>query len=337
MNTTWQQFISTHTNSDNSSSLNLQETPFWICDLSQYSNIELVGEKAADFLQGQLTCDVREVNPLQSQLGGVCDYKGRLYALFTLYQWQNHYYLWLPQEIISNTITQLSKYAIFSKVKLQDKTDDLISIGIGGDDAEKYLSSITNEIPQALFECVQTTQFILIKIPDYMPRFILIAANSDMQQLWQTLNKQAKLISQQLWELQNIKAGIPAIYQNTLNQFTPHQVNLPALNGVSFTKGCYTGQEIVARMQYLGKLKQHLYHAVIDTPRSPQPADKIFITSQGNIENEIGMVVSVAPNKNNQYEILAVLQDNAVEQLPFVMLDDIKINLEILKLSEAHK
>ncbi len=330
MNLTWQQFISTAETQNGSNSLSYQEIPFWICDLSQYSNIAVIGEKAAEFLQGQLTCDVREVNESQSRLGGVCDYKGRLYAIFTLYQRQNNYYLCMPQEIVNNTITQLSKYAVFSKLKLQDKTHDLISIGIGGNDAEKYLSSITHEIPQAPFECVQTEQFILIKIPDNMPGFIMIAANSDMQQLWQSLHKQAKVISQQLWELQNIKAGIPSIYQNTLNQFTPHQVNLPALNGVSFTKGCYTGQEIVARMQYLGKLKQHLYHATVDAPQAPQPADKIFITSQDNNENEIGMVVSVAANVNNQYEILAVMQDNAIDQPPFLILDNIKIRLKII-------
>jgi folate-binding protein YgfZ len=333
MNLTWPEFISNNENQTDLHFLKTSEIPFWICDLSDYGNIAVIGAKAAEFLQGQLTCDVREVTESQSRLGGVCDYKGRLYAIFNLFQWQNNYYLSLPKEIISNTITQLSKYAIFSKVKVQDKSDDLTTIGIGGAQAEQYLSATIKQMPQAAFECVQIDQFIIIKIPDKTPRFIIIAANADMQQLCQSLHYQATVISQQLWQLQNIKTGIPNIYQTTLNLFTPHQVNLPALNAVSFTKGCYTGQEIVARMQYLGKLKQHLYHAIIDAPKSPQPFDKIFILSNENTENEIGTVVNVALNENNQCELLAVLQDNAVDQSPFAMLDNIKIKLENIKLS----
>ena len=174
---------------------------------------------------------------------------------------------------------------------------------------------------------MQTEHFIIIKVPDTVSRFIMIGTNNDIQKQWQSLRGHAKLAQQQLWELQNIKAGMPTIYQNTINIFTPHQLNLPALNGVSFTKGCYTGQEIVARMQYLGKLKQHLYHADIHCQISPNMSDKIFIISENNM-NEMGTVVNVAMSNNNQYEILAVLQDNAIEQSPFIIQNDNKFYLQ---------
>jgi hypothetical protein len=242
----------------------------------------------------------------------------------------------MPTEIIANTITQLNKYAVFSKVTLHDNTNDLISIGIWGTQAEKYLSAMINKIPQVPYECVQTEHYIIIKVPDTVSRFIMIGTNNDMQKQWQSIRLQAKLAHQQLWELQNIKAGIPTIYQNTINLFTPHQLNLPALNGVSFTKGCYTGQEIVARMQYLGKLKQHLYHADINCQIAPNAGDNIFIMSDDNLK-EIGTIANVAISNNNQYEILAVLQDNTLEQSPFILQNDNRLYLHDISLTLAQK
>lgn len=330
MTPTWSEFIAEFEQryaQNNISPANHSSEQMWICDLSHYGCISIDGEKATDFLQGQITCDVREVNTTQSSLGGLCEYKGRLYAIFYLLNWQNKYYLWMPKEIVANTITQLNKYAVFSKVTLQDKTNDLISIGIWGIQAEKYLSMMINQIPQAAFECVETEHYIIIKVPDTMPRFIMIGANNEMQKHWQSLRTHAKLAQQPLWELQNIKAGIPSLSLNTIDLFTPHQLNLPALNAVSFTKGCYTGQEIVARMHYLGKLKQHLYHADINCQISPNAGDILFIKSDDNLQ-EIGTIASVALCNNNQYQILAVLQDNAIEHSPFIIQNNNKFYLQ---------
>ena len=96
-----------------------------------------MAKKPPIFYRDNSPATFTEVNATQSRLGGLCEYKGRLYAIFYLLNWQNKYYLWLPTEIIANTITQLNKYAVFSKVTLQDKTNDLISIGIWGTQGRK--------------------------------------------------------------------------------------------------------------------------------------------------------------------------------------------------------
>lgn len=311
------------------------KTPFWICDLSSYNGFKLLGDKSEQFLQGQVTCDVNQVNNSKITLGSLCDYKGRVYAIFYLYYWQNNYYLWMPHDIIENTITQLNKYAVFSKVTLHNQTDDLVAIGIGGTQCDQYLSPfLQKKVPKEINECAQTDQYLLIKIADEPQRYMMIGAISEIQKFWQLFRQQAVHVAANIWQLHNIFAGIPMIHSATINLFTPHQLNLPTLNAVSFNKGCYTGQEIVARTQYLGKLKQHLYRALLSMPTQPPPAEKIFITSDNNIQHEIGYIVNAASNENNICHLLVVLQDNAIASLPFIDHQNIKYFIsDILNLS----
>ncbi len=304
------------------------DNPFWLCDLTTNNCIKLLGDKSADFLQGQATCDVNLVNKTHITLGSLCDYKGRVYAIFYLFVWQDNYYLWLPHDIIENTITQLSKYAVFSKVILQNQTNELVTIGIGGSQCEKYLTTILADVPKAANECTQNDQYILIKISEIPQRYLLTSTNSEMQKYWQLLRQHANHVSSKNWELNNITEAIPMIHTQTINLFTPHQLNLPELNAVSFNKGCYTGQEIVARTQYLGKLKQHLYRAMVNLPIHPQPGEKISVSTENNEINEIGIIVNSALHENNQYDLLAVLQDNAVELSPFILQQNMKYYLK---------
>lgn len=112
------------------------------------------------------------------------------------------------------------------------------------------------------------------------------------------------------WQLQDIRNGIPTIYRETIGEFTPHQINFQLINGISFNKGCYIGQEIIARMHYLGKLKQQMYRVSFSSNQPPVPGTKIY-TAQ---KQEIGMLVNAATANNQDYEALAVLQNNAIKE-----------------------
>lgn len=328
MKNDWLEFLANQENEKIKTINNDIKTPFWICDLSSYNCIKLLGNKSAEFLQGQATCDVNQVTITQCTLGSLCDYKGRVYAIFYLILWQNNYYLLLPQDIADYTITQLSKYAVFSKVTLQNQQNELAIIGIGGDDCEKYLLPIVKELPHSSNDCLQTEQFILIKISDDKPQYLLISHAADMQNYWQLLCKNATHMSSNIWLLNNIDTNRPMIHAETVNLFTPHQLNLPALNAVNFNKGCYTGQEIVARTQYLGKLKQHLYHATVNIPVQPSPNEKVFISIENNETQEVGTIINAALNDNDEFHILVVLQDNSVETSPFILQQNIKYELK---------
>lgn len=112
------------------------------------------------------------------------------------------------------------------------------------------------------------------------------------------------------WQLQDIRNGIPTIYPETIGEFTPHQINFQLINGISFNKGCYIGQEIIARMHYLGKLKQQMYRVSFSSNQPPVPGTKIY-TAQ---KQEIGILVNAATANNQDYEALAVLQNDAIKE-----------------------
>lgn len=112
------------------------------------------------------------------------------------------------------------------------------------------------------------------------------------------------------WQLQEIRAGIPTIYPETIGEFTPHQINFQLINGINFNKGCYIGQEIIARMHYLGKLKQQMYRVSFNSPQLPKPGTKLF----NDNAQEIGQLVNAVLVTENHYEALAVLQNDAIKE-----------------------
>lgn len=199
-----------------------------IVHLSYYGFIQISGPEAGKFLQGQLTCEVLALKSGDSTLGACCNPQGRVVSVFRLFQKEDAYFLRLPQSILAETLAHLKKYAIFSKVQIVDVSDQWVAWGAN----------------QALLD------FAAYAVPGLRFEYYLPAA--------QKLPGE-EVLAENLWQLEDLKAGLAQLSPETSEQFTPHDLNLPALGAVSFSKGCYTGQEIVARMEYRGKLKQHLY------------------------------------------------------------------------------
>jgi folate-binding protein YgfZ len=280
-----------------------------IVDLSHRGLIKISGPDAAAFLQGQLTCDVREVNNLHSSLAAHCNHKGRILALFYLLQRHDNYFMLMPKSIIPPTIAQLQKYAIFSRVKIEDYAENLLRIGLSGPSAETLLQQQFTTIPQHPLDTCQQHEVTIIRLAGKFPRFFLLAPPTHMPTLWQSLSTHAQACGADAWQLLNIQANIPTIYPVTLGKFTPHQINLPQLGAVSFNKGCYTGQEVIARMQHLGKLKSHLYQAWVSGDQLPKPGNKI-ITHIDDKEIEVGDLIVAKPMPPQGYQLLAVLKDD---------------------------
>lgn len=336
-----------------------------ICELSGWGALSVSGPDAIKFLQGQTTCDVQTISPMQGSLGGLCNYKGRLYAIFYLFSWQDRFYLLMPRDIVANTLAQLKKYAVFSKVTVQDSSNELSAIGVYGQSAVTHLASFLNLDPKLNemlsitaannidYSSIQTDEHLLLKIPGNQARLIICGKREKTQKLLLELQQHIPLASENVWQLLDIQAGLPMISPATIGEFTPHQLNLPAINGVSFTKGCYTGQEIIARMHYLGKLKQHMYRASVTSANPPQAGEKVYIadnnadlSSEEKTVKEVGTVVAVTilsttaqinpPIKNtappNTFEILVVLQDTALTQQAIFLRDSNNSILNMLTL-----
>ncbi|MDD4893000.1 MAG: hypothetical protein PHH73_03270 [Candidatus Rickettsiella isopodorum] len=274
-------------------------------DLIDLGLIRISGKDAKPFLQGQLTCDLEEISTEQSRLGAHCDIKGRIIANFRLFFYQNDYYFLLPCSTLPLLLTSLQKYAIFSKVVLTEVSKDWQKIGLYGPSIKDFLNE------QKLYSnkengMAESDHKLSLSIPGPVPRTVLLNPITDSLRFIDTKPFQQSVNH---WHLLDIMAGIPTIYAETSGQFTPHQLNLPELGGVSFNKGCYIGQEIIARTHYLGKSKSRLYRVSFETNSSILPGTPLFDSDQ---KIKKGTLIMCAKELSNRYQALVCLQTQAI-------------------------
>ncbi len=300
-----------------------------LCDLSHEGLIRVHGEESETFLQGQLTNDIRNVDENTHQLSGYCSPKGRLLALFRLFRRQDGYYLQFPHPLLDSSLKRLRMFVLRSKVTLDDVSDELVRFALTGTDAEKLLGEQLTELPSGDFETVTTNGITALRLTGPIPRFILCGESSAMQPLWQSLHAAgATPAGNAVWHWLQIQVGEPEVVTETVEAFVPQMLNLQLINGVSFKKGCYTGQEVVARMQYLGKLKRRMYLAHSDSTQKPNIGDELY--SPGSSSGQgAGKIVSVAPAPQGGYDMLTVLETSGVERDVFYLDEAQQIALSI--------
>ncbi|WP_342147638.1 hypothetical protein [Rickettsiella endosymbiont of Aleochara curtula] len=266
--------------------------------------IRISGKDAKRFLQGQLTCDLEEINTEQSRLGAHCDVKGRIIAIFRLFFYQHDYYFLLQQSTLPLLLASLQKYAVFSNVVLTEVSENWRKIGLYGPTIKDLLKEqvlyITKENGVA-----ESKHKLSLSIPGPVPRIILLAPVSDAIGSIETKFEQQSVNH---WHLLDIMAGIPIIYPETSGQFTPHQLNFPEIGGVSFNKGCYIGQEIIARTHYLGKSKSRLYRVGFVANDPPLPGTPLLDEQK----TEKGALILCAKEQDNRYQALVCLQTQAI-------------------------
>lgn len=279
----------------------MQNTTVTFIPLPFMGLISINGPDAVKFLQGQLSCDLNEVTETVSRLGAYCNQQGKVYTTFRIFRLKDSFYLWLPKDLLETVLATLKKYVIFSKVTLADCSVEFASVGYLGRDIENSLTQHYHVLPAQVDDVMQLPQGCLIKLPGQQPRYLLISESVQKTLAW----PQA---SEDHWKLTDIQAGIPIITAATSAEFTPHALNYHLINGVSFTKGCYIGQEIIARTQYRGQVKQHLYQVKISSPQALAAGDKIVNQQQA----PVGTIINIATVTNSQYEALAVIQESAV-------------------------
>lgn len=277
-----------------------------LADLSHFTLIEASGDDVVEFLQGQLTNDIKLVTEDMGQLSAYCNPKGRILANFRIFKRHDHYFLRLRSDIFEPTIKRLRMFVMRSKVELINRNDELISMGIAGLNATQTLSAIFNKLPEHTDESSTENEITLIKLPGALPRYEAHGPIDKIRNLWEKLQKDALAIGENSWNLLTIRAGIPEIVAETVEAFVPQMINLQAINGLSFTKGCYPGQEVVARMHYLGKLKRRLFIASAKCDTLPISGQAI-VTGDEN-EQKAGQIVSASWSHDKNVEFLAVLQ-----------------------------
>ena len=277
----------------------------FFCILSHEGILAVRGSDASKFLQGQLTCNLNYLSDTQASLGARCTQKGRMQSSFRILLEGDGCLLAMARELLEPQLADLKKYAVFSKSKLTDESAAWVRFGLGHADAA--LTSLGLELPEAVDSVVRADSLIAIRVS--AQRAELWAPASETERLRSQLASLARESDLNPWLLGQVRAGIGQVMAQTRELFIPQMLNLQAVGGVSFKKGCYTGQEIVARMQYLGKIKRRLYRLALDASVLPEPGTPLFAPSHAS---SIGEVV-IAARSATGMELLAVLQAEAAE------------------------
>lgn len=280
------------------------------CDLSHLGLIAVRGPDSETFLQGQLTCDVRQVTPEHSLIGAYCSPKGRALASFRLFRRGDDRYLELPGQMVEPTLARLRKYVLRAKTVLEDASDALARIGVAGPNAAALLEQALGGIPEeanrvARSEAINSPGITVIRLPGAIPRFELHGPVPEIQAIWNALMPTSTPVGAEPWRLLDILAGTPAVYPETVEAFVPQMLNLQLLDGIGFQKGCYTGQEVVARTHYLGKLKRRMVLARVDSPTPPRPGDPLF-SPQADASQGAGRLADACRHPDGGYLVLAV-------------------------------
>ena len=307
----WQSFLASRPDQDAEASIPSNIPAAAICDLSNLALLKISGEDAEHFLQGQLTNDVTHLTDTHTHLSAYCTPKGRVLALFRAFRRDDAYMLQLPRDILAPVQKRLGMFILMAKVTLQDVSDELAHFGIIGADSIRLLESHFTTLPNEEKKVVHQEGLTLIQHPGATPRHQVIGPTEAVQQLWLALEGEASRVSAQTWLLLDIRAGIPTVDLNTQESFIPQMLNLDAIDGVSFTKGCYVGQEVVARMHYLGKQKRFMYCATVETDQTLQAGDQLYSPSSHS-EQGAGTIVDLQ-RIDNGYELLVVLESKIAE------------------------
>lgn len=280
----------------------------FFCVLSHEGVLQVQGTDAEKFLQGQLSCDVSSLSTAYASLGTRCTAKGRMQSSFRIQQQSEECYLLaMAQELIEPQLADLQKYAVFSKSNLQDVSGEWVRFGLYLADA--ILAELNLPLAHEANRRVQHQELSAIRL--HSGHVELWVPRSRAQEIQAQLTAHLQEAPLSAWLLHQIQAGIGQVFAGTWEHFVPQMLNLQTLEAVSFKKGCYTGQEIVARTQYLGKLKRHMHRFALESKAiEPQPGMDIFPCNGNSSVGEVVMSASL----DHTTELLAVLQDEILEQ-----------------------
>lgn len=278
-----------------------------LCDLSERGLLRVAGKDAREFLQGQLSNDVRKVDANHSQLTSFSNAKGRMIATARLFWHDQAYWLSLPQSMVAGLQRRLGMFVLRAEVHISDGGQELVGFGLAGGDANRLLQAAGLPLPAGIDGVASHDGITIVRVPCLTPRYEIHAPAPKAMPLWQTWSETARPVHPDTWALLDIRAGLPTVYPATSEQFVAQMANLELVDGVSFTKGCYTGQEVIARMHYLGKPKRRMYGVSLISERAPRPGDRLTASEDGK-PAEVGTLVDARPLADGEYLGLAVIQ-----------------------------
>jgi folate-binding protein YgfZ len=280
--------------------------------LTDQGLIAFTGEESASFLHNQLTNDVEHLGQGEVRLAAYCSPKGRMLASFLMWRNADSIFLQLPRAIQPAVQKRLQMFILRAKTKPADVSDQYVTLALGGGDADAVLQTWFDVLPAAPFSKIDHPLGTLLRVADAFgaPRYLWLASPDTASMAASMLKDRLVVGGNESWRLSEIHAGAPQVGPGTQEQFVPQMVNFELLGGVNFKKGCYPGQEIVARSQYLGKLKRRTALATI-ADASVAPGAEVF--APADPEQPCGMVVNSARNGAGGVDALVEMKLEALE------------------------
>ncbi len=275
-------------------------------DLAHLAPLVVSGADAGAFLQNQLTCDVRLVGPTTSSYGALCSPKGRVAAFFNLFVRDGVFVMTLPVEMFSPVEQSLARVRFRSKVEFQDGAAEWNALGLLGREAEEFLTARIGAAPRRAGEVLPAGDVTIIRVPGRLPRFEVIGAAAVVERLRLELTASVAPADRALWDVAEIEAGVPSIHPATAEVFLPQFLNMDQRGGLSFTKGCFVGQEVVARTQHLGEVKRRMHVAHVAGDAAPAPGAPLRAIHEDG-ERDGGAVVRAAPAPEGGVLMLVVV------------------------------
>jgi folate-binding protein YgfZ len=279
-----------------------------IAVLDDLGLIEVSGDDAASFLHNQLTNDVEHLGLDEARLAGYCSPKGRLLATMLMWRTADAIYLQLPRDIQPAIQKRLQMFVLRAKVRIADATNAYVMVGVIGAKAPGVFPTL----PAAPYSAGHSDYGSLIRLPDSdgQPRGMWITSPVHAQEMLPLIAGTLQPASPAVWRLSDIHAGIPQITAATQEKFVPQMINYELIGGVNFKKGCYPGQEIVARSQYLGKLKRRTLLARVDDTEAKAGME---VFSAADPDQPCGMIVNAEANGAESSSCLVEVKLAAVE------------------------
>jgi folate-binding protein YgfZ len=265
------------------------------------------GADAQAFLQSQLSNDIRELDSARAQLTTWCTPQGRVLAILLAWREHDDYLLQIPHELVEPVRQRLQRFVLRSRVTLAEASAERIVIGIGGAGAHDTLAAVFTAVPSQPMHIAEAGSGVHVTM--IRPQLYQVAVpRVEAARVWDVLAQRACPGTAAGWHWRRIHSCLPVVTVATQDRFVPQMLDLERIGAVSFSKGCYPGQEIVARSQYRGEVKRRLFrvHADIDAMTAGQD-----VLAQGA---PAGAIVNAAPAPTGGWDALAVLQVEAAER-----------------------
>ncbi|MEC5342849.1 tRNA-modifying protein YgfZ [Brenneria populi] len=284
------------------------DLPATLISLDRWALVTLNGPDTVKYLQGQVTADVAALAADQHVLCAHCDAKGKMWSDLRLFQRAEGFAFIERRSLRDTQLNELKKYAVFSKTTIA-ADDDVVLLGAAGADIRQRLQPVFSRLPDAEHPVMQIQDATVLHFAHPAERFLLVLPAARYAALLEQLTDNVEFNDSRQWLALDIESGLPIIDSGNSAQFIPQAANLQALNGISFSKGCYAGQEMVARAKYRGANKRALYWLAGQAERVPEAGEDLELRL-GDNWRRTGTVLAACRLGDSRVWVQAVLNND---------------------------